>query len=109
MHLNDDSPRYNRFSFPCKFTSALAAGLPLICLGHHESSLVELAKNYGLGILLTDADRDTMTDRLAEKLADFSRFPGYRKEIARCAETEFNAERERQKLHQLMNEAANGV
>src|SRR5208283_1481314 len=30
MALTDDNPRYNRFSFPTKFISYLAAGLPII-------------------------------------------------------------------------------
>jgi len=108
MNLEDTDPRYNRLSFPCKFTAALAAGLPLICIGHRHSALIELAKNYRLGLLLTDEDADHFADKLCEGLADFSRFGEYRLEIARCAETEFNAERNREKLHEMMRGVPTG-
>ncbi len=36
MELDDSNPRYSRFTFPCKFTRALAAGLPVIAIGHPE-------------------------------------------------------------------------
>ncbi|HEY0256795.1 MAG TPA: hypothetical protein VGC39_05070 [Candidatus Methylacidiphilales bacterium] len=101
--LEDDDPFYNRYSFPCKFTAALAAGLPLICLGHRQSALIQLAKNYQLGLLLTDEDENQLEDKLAEGLADFSRFAQYRSEISRCAEKEFNAADNRAKLRDLMN------
>ncbi len=102
MHLEDIDPRYNHFSFPCKFSMSLASGLPLICIGHPQSPLVELARGYRLGILLTDNDTATMAENLRLGLEDFSRFDEYRAEILRCAETEFNAQRNRQKLHQLL-------
>jgi glycosyltransferase involved in cell wall biosynthesis len=105
MHLEDIDPRYNRFSFPCKFSMSLASGLPLICIGHPKSPLIELARDYRLGILLTDQDTNKMADSLRQGLEDFSRFDEYRAEILRCAETEFNAERNRQRLHQLLDAA----
>jgi glycosyltransferase involved in cell wall biosynthesis len=105
MKLEDDDPVYNRFSFPCKFTASLAAGLPLICVGHRNSALIELAKNYRLGLLLTDENAADLEDRLCEGLADFSRFDQYRSEIVRCAQNEFNAELNRTKLHELMRGA----
>ncbi|MCE0498941.1 MAG: hypothetical protein LV481_13455 [Methylacidiphilales bacterium] len=105
MKLADDDPRYNHMSFPCKFTPSLAAGLPLICIGHRCSALIELVKNYRLGLLLTDEDENKFADKLYEGLTDFSRFDQYRLEIARCAEEEFNAERNREKLHEMMREA----
>jgi glycosyltransferase involved in cell wall biosynthesis len=105
MHLDDADPRYNRLSFPCKFTTSLAAGLPLICVGHRHSALIELARNYDLGVLLTDEDTNVFPDKLCDALVDDSRMDTYRSEIARCAQAEFNAERNRQELHGLMNEA----
>jgi glycosyltransferase involved in cell wall biosynthesis len=105
MNLEDDDPRYNRLSFPCKFTAALAAGVPLICIGNRLCALIELAKNYELGITLTDADADVLVDKLCAGLADFSRFPHYRAEALRCATTEFNAERNRQEFREMMTDA----
>ena len=106
MHLDEIDPRYNHFSFPCKFSMSLASGLPLICLGHAKTPLIELAKDYRLGLVSTETDIDKMAESLLQGLEDFSRFDGYRKEILRCAETEFSAERNREKLHQLLNSAA---
>ena len=105
MHLEDIDPRYNHFSFPCKFSMSLASGLPLICLGHRQTPLIELAKDYHLGLVLTESDIDKLAASLREGLEDFSRFDKYRTEILRCAETEFSAERKRQKLHQLLDAA----
>ncbi len=50
MALDDDDPRYNRFSFPTKFINYLAAGLPVITLGHPESSVVRMASEYQVGL-----------------------------------------------------------
>jgi hypothetical protein len=102
MGLDDSDPRYNRFSFPCKFTTCLAAGLPLICLGHHESTLFKLVANYQLGLSYSDLDTIPLADYLEKRLFDFSPFDLYRSEIERCARIEFNAERNRQELHELM-------
>jgi glycosyltransferase involved in cell wall biosynthesis len=102
MGLDDSDPRYNRFSFPCKFTTSLAAGIPLICLGHHESSLCKLVANYQLGLCYSDLDTVPLADYLEKRLFDFSSFDLYRSEIARCARIEFNAEHNRQELHGLM-------
>ncbi len=106
MKLDDDDPRYNRLSFPCKFTAALAAGIPLICIGNRHSSLMEMAKDYRLGLVLTEEDEPHFEDRMCEVLPDFSKFDVYRSEILRCARKEFNAGRNREELHEMMGTVA---
>ncbi len=106
MHIDEVDPRYNHFSFPCKFSMSLASGLPLICLGHAKTPLIELAKDYQLGLVSTESDVDKLAEILRQGLEDFSRFEGYRAEILRCAETEFNAESKRKKIQQLLYSAA---
>ena len=106
MHLDEVDPRYNHFSFPCKFTMSLASGLPLICIGHRKTPLIELAKDYHLGLISSESNVDKLAETLLDGLEDFSHFDDYRAEILRCAETEFNAERNRKKLHQLLDSAA---
>jgi len=105
MRLDDGDPLYNHFSFPCKFTMSLASGLPLICLGHRQSPLITLAQHYRLGLVLTENEAAVLAERLLESLEDFSRFDDYRREALRCAETEFNAGQNRQRLHQLLDAA----
>ncbi len=50
MSLDDEDPRYNRFSFPTKFITYLAAGLPPIVMGHPESSVMKMAERYDVGL-----------------------------------------------------------
>ena len=99
MRMDDDDPRYNRFSFPCKFTMALASGLPLICLGHPQSGLMELALRYRLGVMITEPDVAKAAELLLAELPDTTRAGGYHSEIVRCAEEEFNAEKNRTRLY----------
>ena len=102
MQMHDDDPRYNRFSFPCKFTQTLAAGLPMICIGNSKSSLIRLARNFELGILITEMDRDKVTKTLAAQLADNSKTTLFRSEIHRCASTLFNAESMRRGMRSFL-------
>ena len=101
MQMHDNDPRYNRFSFPCKFTMALASGLPLICLGHPQSGLMELALKYKLGIMITEPDPEKAAAALLAGLPRTENLGGYRSEIVRCAETDFNAEKTRKRLYEL--------
>ncbi len=101
MHMTDDDPRYNRFSFPCKFTMALASGLPLICLGHPQSGLMDVAQRYRLGMMITDSDVDKVAALLQAELPRADRRADFHSEIVRCAETDFNAEMNRRRLSAL--------
>ena len=76
MALSDEDPRYNRYSFPTKLIAYLAAGLPVVTLGHPESSVM----------------------RLSPVLADPRPRGTYRAEMIRCAEIEFDAGRMRTAL-----------
>jgi hypothetical protein len=99
MALTDADPRYNRLSFPTKFISCLAAGLPVITLGHPESSVVKMARAYEVGVCLTSADINELTDHLAAALADPAPKARYQAQILRCARTEFDADRMRATLY----------
>lgn len=98
MPLKETNPRYSRFSFPCKFTRPLASGLPIICLGHPESSLIRLAIHYQLGPVLSLTEPAQIASALLSALSDLEASPRVRSEILRCAENEFNAERNRRRL-----------
>lgn len=98
MALADTDRRYNRFSFPTKFISYLAAGLPIIALGHPDSSVMQMAAQYEVGFRSTASEVETLSAGLASALALESPWERYGKEIIRCAETEFNAGRMRRTL-----------
>jgi len=99
MALTDDNPRYNRFSFPTKFITYLAAGLPVITLGHPESSLVKIAAAYPVGLCITDDNMENLSAGLLAALSDPAAGLRYRAGIQRCSTEMFDARRMRRVLH----------
>jgi glycosyltransferase involved in cell wall biosynthesis len=106
MALTDNDPRYNRFSFPTKFITYLAAGLPVITLGHPESSVMKMAARYDVGLTTSTGDSRTLSEQLRAALNDPSPWNSHGKEIIRCARTEFDAERMRRTLHDCFQKCA---
>jgi glycosyltransferase involved in cell wall biosynthesis len=102
MEMDDSNPRYSRFTFPCKFSGALAAALPLICLGHPECTLTHMARKYQLGPVITSSSTTEIADQLLPALSKLDEPDRFRDEILRCADTEFNAERNRQTLRSIL-------
>ena len=99
MALTDHDPRYNRFSLPTKFVSYLAAGLPVIALGHRESSVVKMATAYEVGLGLEDGDVDRLAERLLTALSTEDSRLKFRPGIRNCAGREFDARQMRGRLH----------
>jgi hypothetical protein len=99
MSLSDDDPRYNRFSLPTKFVSYLAAGLPVITLGHPESSIAKIAQGYRVGICLTSHEPAVIQKELFSALSIENPQEYFRPEIQRCTHAEFDAERMRKELY----------
>lgn len=106
MELDDSNPRYSRFTFPCKFTRALAAALPVIALGDPECTLTRFARRYRLGPVVSETEPAAIAEALFPALSQPADSPDLRAEILRCAETEFNAEQNRANLHALFRAAA---
>lgn len=106
MALDDDDPRYNRFSFPTKFISYLAAGLPVITLGHARSSVAQMAAAYGVGPCVTAGDREALVEVLVAALARADAAAVYRPAILRCAAAEFDARRMRIVLRECFQKCA---
>jgi len=98
MSLDDNDPRYNRFSLPTKFVSYLAAGLPIITLGHPESSLIKLARAYDIGPCVASAKPAAIDQELLRALSNENPWAVFRSEVQRCAHAEFDAERMRKTL-----------
>jgi glycosyltransferase involved in cell wall biosynthesis len=100
MGLTDDNPRYNRFSLPTKFVSYLQAGLPVITLGHPESSVMKMAAAYPVGVSHADADMDSFGQKLRTALSANPPWEQFGPEIRRCARQEFDAQKMRAALHE---------
>jgi len=101
MELDDSNPRYSRFTFPCKFTRALADGLPIIAIGHPKCTLTRFASKYQLGPVITDNDPQKIADSLKTAFSENHNSEKLRGEILRCVVHEFNAELNREKLMEL--------
>lgn len=96
MSLEGKDPRYNRFSFPTKFITYLAAGLPTITIGHSESSVMKMATAYNVGI--TIQSRNPSLEDLAKALFSPDSKQAHLPEILRCSREQFDAEAMRAKL-----------
>src|SRR6185312_14955501 len=99
MALADDDPRYNRFSIPAKFTSYLAAGLPVITLGHPQCTVVQTATAYDIGCSSSTTNVETLAEQLLAALAEPNPRQKYRENLRRCAREEFDASQMRQLLY----------
>jgi hypothetical protein len=106
MDLTDDDPRYNRFSLPTKFVSYLIAGLPIITIGHAESTVVKMASKYRVGACITDNNLDNLCSQLFTALSEPNPKIKYRAEIQRCALAEFDARKIRANLYENFRKCA---
>lgn len=90
MDLTDRNPQYNRFSFPNKFGTCLAAGLPLLVLAHPESSAAKMMGRYKVGFCSGTGDERQLGTELLSILSEPSPKRRFQAEILRCADEEFN-------------------
>lgn len=97
MALEERDIRYNRFSFPTKFITYLGAGLPILGLGHPQSSLMRLMDTYRVGYSAQNI-QDLEKSNLLEVLANPAAKTLYRSEMQRCARECFDAARMRARL-----------
>ena len=107
MDLTDANARYNRFSLPTKVVSYLAAGLPMICVGHSASTIARLGRRYSLGIQIEEGDLPEMDALLLRGLSQNDAWGSRRADIIRCAREEFDAEAMRRRLYQRLEMSAN--
>lgn len=99
MSVSDADPRYNRFSFPTKFITCLAAGLPVITYAHQQSSLARMATSYRVGFNFSSTNPQTLAEELWTAFAPAQPAARFKEEIVRCARIEFDAERMRKVLY----------
>jgi hypothetical protein len=98
MHLADQDDAYNRHSFPNKFGTSLAAGLPLIVLAHRESTAAQMFREYPVGFFSDTTDLETLVKLLGQALAIENPRQLYRDRILECARKEFDAAEMRRRL-----------
>jgi hypothetical protein len=108
MSLADDDPRYNRFSFPTKFVTYLGAGLPILALGHSESSLIKMASTYKIGVYTSTNNGDELQCQLLKELAEPQPFLKYKAEILRCISAEYEMSRLRKTMYDYLFACARG-
>lgn len=109
MAFADEDPRYNRYSFLTKFITYLAAGLPVITLGHPESSVMQMAREYRVGLTSITSEVATLSSELRVALANPNLWESYGTEIQRCATTEFDASRMRSILYGCFQQCADAT
>jgi glycosyltransferase involved in cell wall biosynthesis len=102
MDLNDDTPRYNRFSFPNKFGTFVAAGLPLIVFAHKESSVARLMTEYPVGVCAGANMLPELTSFWEAALRKVNPRAYFRDQLLRCAATEFNMPAMRERLWNVL-------
>jgi hypothetical protein len=74
-------------------------GLPVITLGHPESSVVKMASQYDVGLCTSTTDAETLSAQLIAALSVPNPKLKYAPEIRRCALNEFDARRMRSILY----------
>jgi hypothetical protein len=95
MDIDERNPRYNRFSFPNKFGTYLAAGLPLLLLSGPDSSVARMLETQPVGVRL---DHARLHSHLVEILSIDDPRSAFLPAIQACARTEFYMPRIRQIL-----------
>jgi glycosyltransferase involved in cell wall biosynthesis len=98
MGLTDDDSRYNRFSLPTKFVSYLQAGLPVILLGHPQSSVMQTAGGFRPGLCWTGGDEEAFSRELLAVLSLPNPWREFGPGLMRCARAGFDAQQMRQTL-----------
>jgi len=105
METEEANRNYNRFSFPTKFITYIAAGIEPLVVGHSSSAVSTLARQGAIGIqlndtcLLEEALRSLMKDKLNSEQK--------RRQIITFARLHFDAAQKRRQFHGQMLEALN--
>ena len=99
MDSNESNPSYNKFSFPTKFITYLAAGIEPVVVGHESSAVAALVKDSGVGLHFTDAAS------LGKAMPSLTRREqgGNRRKVAEFARAHFDAAQKRQKFREQIS------
>jgi glycosyltransferase involved in cell wall biosynthesis len=91
MPFDRDSLRYSQYSFPTKFISYLAAGIPPIILGRKDSAVMKMADQFDLGLRLVSHDAKTIAVNLNETIWQENTSEKYNQRIIDCSHRYFDA------------------
>jgi len=96
MDSSKNNSSYNKFSFPTKFITYLAAGIQPVVVGHGTSAVAALIRDSGVGLHYADAAS------LGEAMPNLMRRDpgGDRPRIAEFARAHFDAAQKREKFRQ---------
>ena len=102
MDSNESNSSYNKFSFPTKFITYLAAGIEPVVVGHESSAVAALVKESGVGMHFADAAS------LGEAIPSLMRRGpvGNRRKIAEFARAHFDAAQKRQQFREQISASA---
>lgn len=98
MHLDHRDDAYNCFSFPNKFGTTLAAGLPLIVLAHRESTAARMFAQYPVGVYSDTTDPGRLADELDQAFSIRNPRHAFRAQILEALRREFDAAEMRRRL-----------
>lgn len=92
MALDESNPKYNNFSFPCKFARALASCLPVLCLAHSETTLARFASNYpDIAPVISSDDPLEISQEIQKLLSTNQDHKVKESKILQCVINHFNA------------------
>lgn len=98
MPFQHDQSRYGKYSFPTKFITYLAAGIPTLILGPNDSAVNKMAEEYDLGLRFCSKNISEISNNLLQKLYDYKNRAEYLNSMLACAQKYFFAEKMRKKL-----------
>jgi glycosyltransferase involved in cell wall biosynthesis len=105
MPFDNDMLRYSKYSFPTKFISYLAAGIPPIILGRKDSAVMKMADQFDLGLRLVSRDACSIAAKLQDEIWQRNSNEFYHKKILECAHKYFDANFMRNNLWSCFGES----
>lgn len=104
MDSEEANRNYNRFSFPTKFITYIAAGIEPLVVGHSSSAVSTLARQSGIGTQINDTR--LLDKALGDLLRNGVNRDQKRRQIITFARSHFDAAQKRRHFHRQMLEIA---
>jgi hypothetical protein len=98
MPFNAEQDHYTMYSFPTKFITYLAAGIPTIILGPKQSAVTKMADQYNLGLRFYSLDEKEIARDLFVKMDKHKKEQDYSNKVLMCSQKYFSAYQMRKTL-----------